>query len=66
VLRYFSGNDRTSMGSWTQKDDHVKFDVNNYSFHKGTIRGDRIEGESYNRDGRTWMLRIDRVKQLAP
>src|SRR5690348_3974913 len=63
VLRYFSSNDQTSKGKWKQTNEAVEFDINGYSFHKGKVAGDLLEGTSSNRDGRKWTFRLNRVSK---
>jgi hypothetical protein len=63
VLRYYSSSDTTSKGKWKQKNDGVEFDINDYSFHKGKLQGEMLEGTSSNRDGRKWTFRLNRVKK---
>ena len=63
VVRYFGNGDNTSKGNWKQTNDSVEFDINGYSFHKGTVRGDVIEGTSSNREGMNWVLRLNRVNK---
>lgn len=63
VLRYFSNSDSTSKGKWKQTGEQVEFDINDYSFHKGTHHGDVLEGTSSNTAGRSWTFRLSRVKK---
>lgn len=58
-----SGN---TSGTWIQTGDQIQMETNgHYADWKGTIRGDRMEGEAWNQQGRKWTWQAQREGATA-
>jgi hypothetical protein len=56
VLSYGYNGANYRNGTWRQTGDEIYFEVNQkYRECRLTLRGDRLEGESWNKAGRRWM-----------
>jgi outer membrane biogenesis lipoprotein LolB len=60
-LHYKSPSGSFANGTWKQDGDNIYFEMNKrFSEHKGTIKGDRMEGEAWNTKGHRWTWVADK------